>query len=86
MYPVELYPGLDRVRFTFCIIDLERTVLWVAWKAFQHELDVLRWELDVEGIQGDCSADVSQEKRSKEGEGKQSKLNIIRRETTNKSH
>lgn len=55
MYPVELYPGLDGV---FSRNAPERTVFRVAWKAFQHKLDVC-----VEGIQGDCTADVSQEER-----------------------
>lgn len=58
MYHVVLYPGLDGVCFAFSRNAPERTVFRVAWKAFQHKLDVC-----VEGIQGDCTADVSQEER-----------------------
>lgn len=81
MHPVELYPGLDRGCFALCGITPKRTVFRVARKAFQQELDVC-----VEGIQGDYTADVSQEERYREGEVKQSKLDIISRETANKSH
>lgn len=74
MNPAELHPGLDGVCFAFWRNAPERTIFRVAWKAFRCKFDVC-----VEAIQGDYTTDTSQEKRQKEGEGKQSKLDIISR-------